>query len=497
MAADLRRKRRASLPARATVTPFTRQLAFASASLLGGSLMGLAVAVFIARWLGVEAFGVYGFAMAYVSLWSVLMDGGSAMVATREVARRGGLGVTRALFTLKPVLVVLAYAGLATGSRVLGFAPLAHDAVLLIGLGAGAAACLTLTLAVFRGYQEFGIESAHVVGQRLVFALLAFGTLLAQGGVLGVALAWALSWMLIMAPALWLLRRRHGLGWRPSISALRSHGRAALKAASPLLLGDALTNLHIRNAPVLLQLARGAAEVGLYTAARRLIEGLHLFPSALGVVLFPRFVSAWAHSAERASAELKAALRFVGVFSAGVFLAGWVWAHEAVRFVFGGAYDPAADLLRILLGTLGFMALNSILSLALVARGGEGAYAATLALATAVNLLFTALFVPRFGADAAAWASLGSEALLCIGCSASLRRSARNFLPLGEWSLLLVGTAAAVAGLWAVKQTSPIVALILTVAALVGGLGAALPVASRDIARQLVFRRGLGTDRDV
>jgi len=60
----------------------------AGAGILGSTLLGLAIQVAIARGLGVEAFGLYGFGLAYVALWQVVMDGGSGVLATRGAWRR-------------------------------------------------------------------------------------------------------------------------------------------------------------------------------------------------------------------------------------------------------------------------------------------------------------------------------------------------------------------------------------------------------------------------
>ena len=106
-----------------TVLELVRNVASAGTGLLGSGALGILVLVIVARTLGVEEFGVYGFAVNYVSLWSVVMDGGGVMIATREVARRDGAGALRALFTLKPALLLIALAGVTLGAWAGGFAP--------------------------------------------------------------------------------------------------------------------------------------------------------------------------------------------------------------------------------------------------------------------------------------------------------------------------------------------------------------------------------------
>ena len=458
------------------------QVMTTSGGVFGSNVVGMLVSIVVARWLGVQLFGVYGFAIAYATLWSVVMDGGCTMLATRVAAQRGDPKMLQAMFTLKPVLVGLAAAGLAAGVVLGGFASVVHVPIALVAAGMALASYLGLGLAVFRGRQEFGVESGGLVAQRLLFAILAVTALAMTAGVNGVATAWALSWALIALPALALLRKRHGISVKPDLGAFRQHGHGLLRAAGPLFIADALTQAHARNAPVLLQIVSGATEVGAYVAARRLVEGLHLLPVAVGIALFPRLATA----DPSASDDARVALRLMGIFSAAVCLGGWLWADEVITLLFGVGYAQAVGPLRVMLGTLAVMTVNSVLTLMLVARGRERAYAGLLGIATVTNLAFVAPFVRDLGALATAWASVVSEGALCIGCLWALGGSARQVLPLREWGLLWAATVVALGGLWYVKWLSPVAAVALTGVAIVVGIELLSPVPLRDL-----FRRGL------
>src|SRR5207302_8932681 len=93
------------------MSAFAGNVLRAGAGILGSTLLGLAIQVAIARGLGVEAFGVYGFGLAYVALWQVIMDGGSGVLATREARARHAWNL-EALVALKPVRLTVGCAGL-------------------------------------------------------------------------------------------------------------------------------------------------------------------------------------------------------------------------------------------------------------------------------------------------------------------------------------------------------------------------------------------------
>jgi polysaccharide transporter, PST family len=465
------------------VTRLRYQVLTTGAGVFGSSVVGMVASIVIARWLGVQQFGLYGFAVGYVTLWGVVMDGGCIMLATRLAAQGRDPAAIRAMFTVKPVLVGLTAGGLALGVWLAGFDRVTHVPIAVMTAGMAVAAYLRLGLAVFRGHQQFAVESGCLVAQRVLFALLAVAALAVAAGVTGVAAAWALSWTLVALPALTLLRRWHGIGIGPDLGGLREHRPTLLRAAVPLLIADGLTQAHARNAPVLLQIVAGATEVGIYVAARRLVEGLHLIPVAVGIALFPRLATLGPSAGD----DARAALRLMGVFSAAVCLGGWLWAGEGIRLLFGVGYVRAVGPLQVMLGSLAIMTANAVLSLMLVARGGERAYAVVLGVATVTNLAVALPLARDLGALATAWATLVSEGVLFGGCVWALGPLARAVLPLPEWGRLWGATVATLAGLWLVKSFSPVAALALTGAAIVGGFELLSPVPLRDL-----FRRGLG-----
>lgn len=462
------------------MTRFAANVVRASVGLFGASLLGLAIQVVIARALGVEAFGLYGFALAYVGLWQVLMDGGTVVLATRE-ARRAAPGVQRALVTAKPAMILGAYVGLVAVARLAGFPPSARHVVAVLGVAAAATAVMTFGLGIFRGYEEFGVETFHLIAQRTVFGALVAVALALGAGVLGVSAAAALSSAGAAVSVVVLLHRRHDV--RPGVDtpALRRHGRALFQAAGPLFAADALSQVHGRGAQLILQFARGTAEVGTYTAARRLVEGLHLLPAAFAIALFPRLVAAWREQPQRFPARLGVGLRFTAALAAAVLVGGTLWAEEIMVFLFGHRYAGSIPVFQVLLGALAVMMLNAVATLALIAAGRERAYAAVLAAAALVNIAVNLALAPGLGGVGAAWASLASEAVLLAGCLLALRRTVPGFLPVKEWLALATAAVLAFALLAAVKRASAAAAAVLTSVVLVGGFEIASPLGVLDL----------------
>ncbi len=463
---------------------FAANIATASTGLVGAAVLSLLVSVVTARMLGVEEFGLYGFAFAYVALWTVLMDGGASALAPREVARGHGPRALAVLFGLKPPLVAAALLlALGVGSLA-GFSTTLLWLVTLLALGSAIDACFGLGLAAFRGREQFGVDAVHQLGQRALFGVLAVVALFAGAGALGVAAARAVSLAVAAGSVLWLLHRQGAIGPHPGITGLRAALPEVVPAAAPLLVADLMTQVHTRASPLVLQFTRGLSDVGLFVAPFRLIEGLFLFPTAFGLVLLPRLVAAHRQDRVAVAKEMDVGLRFVAAAGAVVLVGGTVWADEIVRFLFGREYAASAAPLRVLLGMQAVMMVNAVLRTGLIAAGAERSWAAMLTGAAAANVIGAALLTPSLGAVGAAWSALGGELLLCLGCLLVLLRRTPGFLPVGSWTLIAGAALCAFAALAALKALSPLAAAVLTVVAVVGGFELLSPVGIRDIVKR-------------
>ena len=462
------------------MTTLPSQIAMAGIGLGGAALLSLVVSVVTARLLGVEQFGLYGFAFAYVSLWGVFMDAGGSVLASREVARGDSRRLLGILLAVKiPLLGLALPLALAIGAWS-GMDRLALVLVALLIVGTGIDTCFGVARGVFRGRREFGVDALHQMGQRALFGVLALWALLQGGGVLSVAGARAASLALATAVALVLLRRRGALpDPSPRLVEMRDLVRLIFPAGA-LLVIDLMSQIQLRSGSVILRHTRDLTEVGLYTAPARLLEGFALVPTAISVALLPRLVAAHRDHPASAAAEVRLSLRFTAALGAGILVALGPWASEIIELLFGAAYAASASALRLLLVVQLLMMLNAVLRAALIATGSERAYAALMALAGGIGVAAALLVTPRWGAGGAAASALAGELVLLLGGQALSARRLPGVLPLREWGMI---GAAAVLGLAAIagaKAVTPVPAAVATLVIVLVGFEMLSPLSLRE-----------------
>jgi O-antigen/teichoic acid export membrane protein len=182
----------------------------------------------------------------------------------------------------------------------------------------------------------------------------------------------------------------------------------------PIGAGIVLSALYFRIDVFLVELWRGTEAVGLYNAVFRLIEALRLFPAAALAVVLPSLCRAQ-------DVRPLARVSFgVTAFAIAASIALWLAADAMIPFVYGHRYAAAVSAFRILTLSFPLLSLNYALTHQLIGWNGQRAYAAICAVALVGNVALNARLIPALSIDGAAWATLGTEAIVTLGCLAAL-----------------------------------------------------------------------------
>ncbi|MBA2489095.1 MAG: polysaccharide biosynthesis C-terminal domain-containing protein [Chloroflexi bacterium] len=234
-------------------------------------------------------------------------------------------------------------------------------------------------------------------------------------GLLGLAVAHLLGTGIGVIAAQLLTRRI--MSWRP---ALRIPDVARmLVAAFPVGAAAALSLLMFRVDVVLLEALRGPESVAAFSAAHRLYEAAVLLPAAVMAGTFPALARSMADlvAFRQRIREVAVLLATYGVAAT---LAGWLLAPIVVPLIFGSSYAGSGQLLQVMVLAVPFLALNALLTQALIAVGRAWREAAAVALALAVAVAVNLALIPSLGAIGAAGAVVAGEAALLLACLIAL-----------------------------------------------------------------------------
>ncbi len=372
-------------------------------------LSAVAVAVILARGLGAHEFGGYVVAVAFASIFGILVEFGTGGYLVREGAQKPQLlgRTTGLVLSLRAGLGVVMVAIAFSLPPLLGYE---HSTSLAIGLFTAAAALKALGttfLSALQALERLGEVAAVQAQQTLVGAASTALVIVLGGGLIAVSYV-AIAVAAVTLP--WSWWRLHGAG-DGQVEFQRGQLRDALPAiagfSSVLLFSTGITYLD----SLLVQAFEGEAATGLYGAAYRVLLALYFVPTVYSTSVIrsmsrlastDRDTVGWLYS--RVFCHLTVAALPIAVF-------GFVGSRALLELLYGRPYGGADTALSLLLASVVFTFPAWIASTTAYAVGAERRIVAIVAASLTLNVIANLLAIPRWGIEGAAGVNLATEGL--------------------------------------------------------------------------------------
>ena len=384
------------------------------------------ITIVAARRLSPESFGVFSLGSTLGWMVAVVSDFGIPLHLARAVARRpadasrllrGWLRIR--LWTAAGAVTIVAI-GLTAGWRASYATPIA-----VLALVYACSGLIELLHYFYRGLSRSDVESSLTLWQRgatLGCGLIALAwrpdvTVLAVAMLIPVAVTLAIS--LRIAQGMNVAQGEYvaqGVGVAQGATFTSDSATFGVfrRDVWPIGAGIVLSALYFRIDVFLVQLWSGTESVAFYNAVFRLVEALRLFPAAVLAVVLPSLVRA---GDLRPLTRVAIPITGFAIAAAAVL---WIAAGWLIPFLYGAPYAPAVPAFRVLLLSFPLLSLNFALTHQLVGWDGQRAYAGLCALALVINVALNARLIPLWSIEGAAWATLGTEIFLTVGCGIAL-----------------------------------------------------------------------------
>lgn len=418
--------------------------------------MGCAVltAALLARAIGPEGYGIIGFGVAVISFFGIAVTLGTDTLGSREIARtpsRGGvvLGTILSFRFLLLILFGAVFVGVCFG---LDRTPIQRTVLMIQGIGI-LVTVLTLDF-LFQGLNKLSFIAARQIIASLLVLAGVFLFVHQPGDV--VAAAWVfvaagLVSVLAVFPA--AVRLSGGMVFDRS----KENWRRLLYPAMPLALTGAMNTVLFNTDTVMLGLMVDAHDVGLYSAAFRVLM-VALVPAGIIQTVFHPRLSAVFGNSDAMRHTLSGF--FVVLLFAGfpITVAGMCLAEPTIRLLFGSDFLEAAPVLTILMGAGMLAYVRMISGPALLAWDAEKLHLKVTLIGATANVALNLVLIPMYGVVGAAVASLISQAGIALGFWLVLRSKVDGVSLMPAFRLLAGAVIAGAAG-WAVLRYFPLATL--------------------------------------
>jgi len=380
-------------------------------SQFGGRLIKAVLIIYAARVLGAAGYGLFSYAVTLAGFLGLLMDPGINAVLMRDSAKSDEhnrlvifsttLWIKISLLVIGALIVIFIAPSFSTlpGAKVL----LPIVAFILVF-----DTTREFFLALLRGIEKMQWDAGIFIFTNLAIVIFGFLSLalhptpraLGWGYALGTGLG-ALFAMIVM----WkYLRDAFSLFSARLVSPIL---RAAWPFAVTNALGLLLTNMDI----LIISWMRSASDVGIYSAAIRIIQVLYLVPGILQLSTLPLISRLANHDNAKLRITLERTISILFLVAIPMTIGGVILGTGIMSLIFGPEFTPGSLAFKILMVTMLVDFPGAIIGNAIFAYGHQKSLIITTAIAGVSNVVFDLLLIPHFGMTGSAVATLIAQTL--------------------------------------------------------------------------------------
>ena len=361
--------------------------------------------IYIARILGPEMFGIIGLAGAIILYFNRLTDFGIELLGPSEVAKNSDhfRNIFSSILYARLILACLSVCAIVVAGLLLMPTP---DGSVLIAYSFTLLAVGGSSRWIHIGIEKPGYVSiARSSGEILRFVIIIL-FVHKSTDILHVPFAQIMGDSLTTIMMLWRLRH-DGFRLKPRFS--WTDVSPVFKNAWPLMLTPLLGLIIYSSDIIILKFYGRSDEVGFYMAAYTLIAFIANMAGLYNSSLLPTLSRL--SKTEDSNQQDLFDTSMAHVFAIGCPLAvgGYVLASEIIHFGFGSEYDSANMILQILIWSIPFLMLRSVMQTLLISRGRQIFLLRLTFLMAVFNVGANLMLIPRYGMAGAAATTLLTE----------------------------------------------------------------------------------------
>lgn len=382
----------------------------------GTKILSFFYTFYLAKQLGVVAFGNYSVALSYFSVLSAVVDLGISRYMIREVAKDENKFIP--LF-INSLLIRLIFSVALVG--VFGIALFISDPDKTRSLLSLVAAFTIIPQAI-----GLTIDAALIVKNRFKYSALGILVLNISTIVLGVYLTWigagALGALLaivvghilyMLCTIFFLLYSTNDLG--QLFSQIRPVTvRTIIKGSLLYGVMSMLGLIYFKVDTLLLSYLKGSFDAGVYSAAYRFLEGIVFIPAAFETAFFPAMSKVQSKGKLDFVLYVKS-LGFLGLISLPFMVSFWLLIPWLIGVYLGPGYQQSIDIVSILAWAVPFIFVLAAQGAVLLSSEKKLLLLVGVSVFNLlVNIIGNLIFIPQYGVYAAAWMTVLSQFLAFV-----------------------------------------------------------------------------------
>jgi O-antigen/teichoic acid export membrane protein len=410
-----------------------KNTAILSAAQILERVTGLLLAFFISRQLGAGGLGIYVTATAYFAVIAVAAQGGSTNLLVREIAKHPAKTndylVHASVLATGLSLVLMGLAWIVVPH--LGQSPSLRSGLQLIVIAIVPGTLRTIQEAVFVAHQRVIFQTYATFVSSIVTVAVSLYLLRSGHGVVSL-LATFVAIQYAVTISYFALIHRYIVRLRPTFNL--SFARELLREMRAFAGISVMAGIFARAEVVMLSLIASEAQVGLYSAALKIVDLWSFIPQTLMINVFPVLSRSFHLGDKRAQKIQNLALKYLLAISLPLSIGLAVTADQIIRAFYGKGFGDSVLVLQILAANVTVISIWAVLWRMLAARGEQGSVLRAQTITVVVRLGLGYVLIAWLASVGAAIITVVSLALYALLLAADVRRDGTRIpLPALGW----------------------------------------------------------------
>ena len=377
------------------------------------SVCGFIWTILMARYLGVDNYGIFGFATSLTGILAITIDFGISNHIVRHIATDydsapkylGNALPLKSIFSVGTIIITLIILILMQANELVITVTLLFTIEMILKSYIGT---LNGSFQAFEEgkYQGIGNTILHVL--LLIFILL---TIFTDLGLIGIAISYIIANLIALIYEYYVLKK-HVI--KPKFELDADFCKKITLLAIPFAVTSLLYNVYYSIDIVMLTNMVGNYPTGIYNATYKLISVLTIFYSVYTAVIFPVMIKFFKNDEKMLLISFEKSIKYLMLIIIPLAVATVVYSTDIIHFIYGHEYDASSSVLSILIWTVCLLFISGAANTLLNASHKEVTVTKIYAMAAIFNIVLNLFMIPYLSYNGAAITTVLSDVLIVI-----------------------------------------------------------------------------------
>ena len=367
----------------------------------------------IARYLGVNDYGILSFAISFTVLLGMGTDIGMSTFATREISKDKSI-THKFINNVIPFKILLSIALFIVTALILillGYNKLTIEVALIISIETIFICMIKFIGGVFQAYENQKINS---IGEMIAGILLLIFTLIVimfDLGLIGVAISYALAYLIFLLHMVINMNKSFGI---PKFEFDFKFWKDIAIKSIPFGLSIFFYTVYFSIDVVMIQFLSGDFATGIYNSAYKIVSVFAAFYVIYQYVIFPLMSKLYAENANLLKVSFEQSFKYSLLILLPLCIGVYFYSPYIIDLIYSSQYALASPAMQILIWTVVFLFINGVATSLLNSIGKEVSVTKIYLIAAIFNIVLNYLTIPVWSYIGASITTVLSEILILV-----------------------------------------------------------------------------------